>query len=84
MPRISSHIRATTCCIGLAALLGACGGGEEGGGTSGSAMSVSAAPSSLAFSGVTGSTTEPPTQQISISSSGGTVYLDVTYAGTAY
>jgi hypothetical protein len=72
--------------VGIAALLYGCGGGGDDGssGNSPSAMSLSATPASLAFSGVDGGTLEPPTQQISIQSSGGTVYVAVTYAGIAY
>lgn len=87
MRRPSQNVWLAALHLGVTVLVCGCGGGGGGGGNndpSTSALSFSAIPASLAFLGTDGSSVEPPTQQIFIQSSGGTVYVDVTYAGIAY
>jgi hypothetical protein len=69
---------------GLGVMLAGCGGEGSGSTPPSSSLSFSVAPSSLSFSGVGGDTLEPPAQRITIQGSGGTVYLELAYAGIAY
>lgn len=88
MRKLSQSVWLAASYLGIAVLAGGCGGkssnGDGSNDPSTSALSISAMPASLTFLGVDGSSVEPPTQQIFIQSSGGTVYVDLTYAGTAY